>query len=141
MNKNPVIEFSCKHPVSVLSVLLAITVLSCISLKTIGQNYLPKTGDRYILVSTEFEGVSAEQMRKLVTIVVEDAVASLKIFLQQRETVFHLSALSSTGTLTAPLPYLSAVPFWTARIRFCRPTARKVKSAFLTRLPAPVLQF
>ena len=78
MNKNPVIEFSCKHPVSVLSVLLAITVLSCISLKTIGQNYLPKTGDRYLLVSTEFEGVSAEQMRKLVTIVVEDAVASLK---------------------------------------------------------------
>ena len=78
MSKNPVIEFSCKHPVSVLSVLLAITVLSCISLKTIGQNYLPKTGDRYLLVSTEFEGVSAEQMRKLVTIVVEDAVASLK---------------------------------------------------------------
>jgi multidrug efflux pump subunit AcrB len=78
LNKNPVIAFSCKHPVSVLSILLAVVVLSCISLKTIGQNYLPKTGDRYLLVSTEFEGVSAEQMRKLVTVVVEDAVASLK---------------------------------------------------------------
>nr|MCR5171383.1 efflux RND transporter permease subunit [Treponema sp.] len=78
MNKNSLIGFSCRHPVSVLSILLAIVVLSCISLKTIGQNYLPKTGDRYLLVSTEFEGVSAAQMRKLVTVVVEDAVASLK---------------------------------------------------------------
>lgn len=78
MNNKSAVDFSCKHPITILSILLGIIILTCISLKTVKQNFLPEIGDRFLLVSTHFNGVNASQMRKLVTVVIEDTLSSLQ---------------------------------------------------------------
>lgn len=72
------ISFAVKHAVSTLMIVLAIVICALISLVTITVDYLPKISSKYLLVSAEFKGIPATEMRKLVTIPIEDSFASLK---------------------------------------------------------------
>ena len=75
---NKIIAFSVKHPVSVLMMLASVLVWSFIALKLIPLDFLPEIEDRFLLVSAEYENLSAIQMKKLVTVPLEDCVASIK---------------------------------------------------------------
>ena len=72
------IKFSIKHPVSVLMILLTFIICSFIALNLIQIDYLPKFQDRFLLISAEYNGIPAEQMKKLVTKQLEDSAASIK---------------------------------------------------------------
>src|SRR5574344_568898 len=72
------ITFVVHHAVSTLMLILAITICGIISLFVIKVDYLPSLSNRFLLVSAEFEGIPAVEMRKLVTIPLEDSFASLK---------------------------------------------------------------
>lgn len=75
---NKLIIFSVKHPVSVLMMLVSVLLCAFIALKLIPLDFLPQIEDRFLLVSAEYENLSAVQMKKLVTLPVEDCVASVK---------------------------------------------------------------
>ncbi|WP_191017569.1 efflux RND transporter permease subunit [Treponema zioleckii] len=70
--------FSVRHPVSVLMVVLATVFCSLISTNIIQSDFVPKMDEHFILISSDFSGLNASEMRKLVTIPIEDSVASLK---------------------------------------------------------------
>ena len=77
MKKN-IVSFSVNHPISVLMVILAIILLGVISVFNIKVDFLPSLQERNILITTEFEGISCDEMQKLITIPVEDSFTSLK---------------------------------------------------------------
>lgn len=72
------IKFCVKHPVSILMSLLLLILCEIIALKNISFDYIPKMEERYLLVSASFDGVRADEMRKLVTVNMEDSLVSLK---------------------------------------------------------------
>lgn len=72
------ILFSVKHPISILMLYIAILLGSLVALNNIQVDFLPKMRDRYLLVNADFEGIPADEMKKLVTIPIEDSLASLK---------------------------------------------------------------
>ncbi len=72
------ILFSVKHPISILMLYIAILIGSLVALNNIQVDFLPKMRDRYLLVNADFEGIPADEMKKLVTIPLEDSLASLK---------------------------------------------------------------
>lgn len=72
------INFCVIHPVSVLMTICAIILCGFICAFTVKMDFLPQTGDRFLLVTTEFEGIPAAEMKKLVTTQIEDSSASLK---------------------------------------------------------------
>ena len=73
-----IINFCVKHPLSVLMTVIAIVLCGSICVFSINIDFLPKVGERYLLVTTEFEGIPANEMKKLVTVPIEDSSASLK---------------------------------------------------------------
>ena len=73
-----IVSFSVYHPVSALMLHLALMLCCCIGLYTVQLDFMPKMSERFLLISSDFAGISAQDMRKLVTIPVEDAAASLK---------------------------------------------------------------
>ena len=73
-----IISFAVKHPVSVISTLIAIFLLGIMSMTIIPVDFLPVLSARNLLIAAEYEGISADEMRALVTIPLEDAFASLK---------------------------------------------------------------
>jgi len=73
-----IIYFAVKHPVSVISGIIAIILLGIMSLAIIPVDFLPVLSPRNLLIAAEYEGISAEEMRALVSIPLEDAFASLK---------------------------------------------------------------
>ncbi len=72
------ILFSVKHPISILMLYIAILLGSLVALNNIQVDFLPKMRDRYLLVNADFEGIPADEMKKLVTVPLEDSLASLK---------------------------------------------------------------
>ena len=72
------ISFCVTHPVSILMSVLAIILCGIICFFSIKMDFLPQTGERFLLISTEFEGIPANEMKKLVTMQIEDSSASLK---------------------------------------------------------------
>ncbi|MBQ0003813.1 MAG: efflux RND transporter permease subunit [Treponema sp.] len=76
--KKDFIYFSVKHPVSTLMILLSVIMIGLICSFCIKIDYLPFLSERNILVKTSYEGVSAKELEKLVTIQIEDSFASLK---------------------------------------------------------------
>ncbi|MDR2135141.1 MAG: efflux RND transporter permease subunit [Treponema sp.] len=76
MIKN-LIAFSARHPVSVLSALAGLARLGLASAFAIPLDFLPLMEERVLIVSTEYPAVSAEEMRNMVAIPLEDAFASL----------------------------------------------------------------
>lgn len=76
--KKDFIYFSVKHPVSILMIILSIIMVGLICTFNIKIDYLPFLSERNILIKTSYEGVSAKDLEKLVTIPIEDSFASLK---------------------------------------------------------------
>ena len=72
------IEYSVRHPISVLMYFLLFFVTGFLSLFTIKMDYLPFISDRTILINSSYPGIPAEQMKELVTIPMEDSFCSLK---------------------------------------------------------------
>ena len=72
------ISFSVRHPISILMVYLALIIGGLVSLNVIQVDFLPKMNDRYLLINADFDGIPADEMKKLVTIPLEDSLASLK---------------------------------------------------------------
>jgi multidrug efflux pump subunit AcrB len=73
-----IISFAVKHPVSVISSLIAVILLGMVSMAILPVDFLPVLSLRTLLVAAEYEGIAAGEMRSLVTIPLEDAFASLK---------------------------------------------------------------
>jgi multidrug efflux pump subunit AcrB len=72
------ITFSVRHPVSVISILLVIVLLGAVSALSVPVDFLPVMSPRLLLVAAEYPGISAREMRSMVTVPLEDAFASLK---------------------------------------------------------------
>lgn len=75
---NKLINFSIKHPVSIIMYTLLITMAGLLSLISIPLDYLPKLKDHTLLVSVFYNGLSAEQIKTTITIPVENALSSLQ---------------------------------------------------------------
>lgn len=73
-----IIKFSVYHPVSVLMVIISFIICSCICIGIIQVDFLPKMQDRFLIIHTEYPGLPADQMKKLVSVPVEDSSASIK---------------------------------------------------------------
>lgn len=71
------IAFSARHPLSILSALAGLALLGLISTLVIPLDFLPLMEERFLIVSTEYPSVGAEELRSMVTIPLEDAFASL----------------------------------------------------------------
>jgi multidrug efflux pump subunit AcrB len=76
MIKN-IIGFSARHPLSILSALGALVLLGFTGLLVIPLDFLPSMQERFLIVSAEYPGVTAEEMRNLVTVPMEDSFAAL----------------------------------------------------------------
>ena len=76
--KNSIVSFSVKHPVSVMMIVTAYFLCGILSIFFTDISFLPKLKARELLITTSYEGISAEEMRTLVTIPVEESVSSLK---------------------------------------------------------------
>ncbi|MDR0997832.1 MAG: efflux RND transporter permease subunit [Treponema sp.] len=72
------IVFSVRHPVSTLSALTALSLLGFLCAFIIPVDFLPAMSSRNLLVAAEYPGVSAEEMRSMVAIPLEDTFASLR---------------------------------------------------------------
>ncbi len=72
------IKFSVSHPVSVLMYLFIILTAGAVSAFFIPVDFYPPVQERNLIITTEYEGFNAEQIRTLITMPVEDAVSSLK---------------------------------------------------------------
>ncbi|MBQ9494367.1 MAG: efflux RND transporter permease subunit [Treponema sp.] len=72
-----VLRFSVKHPVSVLMMALLIVIGGGICALSIKIDFLPTLSERNILVTVKYTGMPAAEMKKFVTVPVEDAFASL----------------------------------------------------------------
>jgi multidrug efflux pump subunit AcrB len=71
------IDFSARHPLSVLSALGGLVLLGISNVFIIPLDFLPPMKERFLIVSAEYPGVTAEEMRTLVTIPLEDSFAAL----------------------------------------------------------------
>lgn len=75
---NKLINYSIKHPVSIFLYFILLTILGIIGLMTISMDFLPRVKEHTLLVSTIYPGMSAEQMREVITIPVETSFSSLR---------------------------------------------------------------
>ncbi|MDR1903732.1 MAG: efflux RND transporter permease subunit [Treponema sp.] len=73
-----IIRFSLRRPVSVITLLLAIIMGGLGSALFIPVDLLPHITVRNLLIATEYEGISAGEIRKMITIPLEDALVSLR---------------------------------------------------------------
>jgi multidrug efflux pump subunit AcrB len=76
MIKN-LIAFAARHPLSILSALAGLALLGLASAFVVPLDFLPLMEERVLIVSTEYPAVTAEEIRSMVTIPLEDAFASL----------------------------------------------------------------
>lgn len=72
------IEFSVKHPVSALMYFSLVIILGAVGIFCVNKSLLPQTKDRSLLVSAAYEGVRANEIKKLVALPLEESLASLK---------------------------------------------------------------
>lgn len=72
------VRFSVRHPVSILMYFMLICLLGLISVFSLNINFLPQIKERFILVKTEYPGVGAKEIRKLLTIPLEEIVTGAK---------------------------------------------------------------
>ena len=75
---NKIIDYCAKHPVSALMCFFLAILLGAASAFCINTSLLPQTKDRWILAVARYEGVRAEEIKKLVAIPLEESLASLK---------------------------------------------------------------
>ena len=72
------IEFSARHPVSVLMYFSLAIILGGISLFCINTSLLPQTKDRWLFATARYDGVRAEEIKKLVALPLEESLSCLK---------------------------------------------------------------
>lgn len=72
------ISFSVHHPVSLVSVLLALCLWGVFSCCTLEADFVPELSQREILVSAKYEGLDPFDMERLVTQPLEEGLAPLK---------------------------------------------------------------
>jgi multidrug efflux pump subunit AcrB len=72
-----IISFSARHPVSVLSTLGGLILLGLAASFIIPLDFLPAMDERMLIVSAEYPGVTAEEIRSMVTVPLEDAFSTL----------------------------------------------------------------
>ena len=72
------ISFSVHHPVSLVSVLLALCLWGVFSCCTLEADFVPELSQREILVSAKYEGLDPFDMERLVTEPLEEGLAPLK---------------------------------------------------------------
>jgi len=75
---NSILRFSTRHPVSVLMGVLTVIVLGILAFANLPVDFLPSMEPRSLLVATEYPGMPASEIREMVTIPVENALATLK---------------------------------------------------------------
>lgn len=73
-----IVSFSVEHPVSVLSIVIALVFAGCFCAYTMNVDLLPVISCRKLVVATEYQGLSAYDMQKMITIPLEDSFSSLK---------------------------------------------------------------
>ncbi len=73
-----IVSFSVEHPISIICIILAICISGIFCTFFINTDLLPELSCRKIIVTTEYKGMSSEDMRILVTIPLEDTFSSLK---------------------------------------------------------------
>ena len=72
------VSFSVEHPVSIICIILALFITGIFSSVFMNTDLLPQLSCRKLIVAAEYEGLSSEDMRLLVTIPLEDSFSSLK---------------------------------------------------------------
>jgi len=72
------ITFSVKHPISIITLILSLCVGGILAGSSMETDFLPYIPPHSLLVSAEFDGIPAQEMRQLVTMPMEDSLASLK---------------------------------------------------------------
>ncbi len=73
-----IIDLSIKHPISVLMYFFLVIILGGISVFALKASLLPQTNERWIIVTVPYKGVKAEEIRKLITIPLEENLSCLK---------------------------------------------------------------
>jgi len=87
---NTLIKFSVRHPVSVLMIVCAVFLAGLCSVFLIPVDMMPRLSVNKMIVACEYEGVPAAEIRKMITMPLEDSLASLK-------GVKHISSVSRDG--------------------------------------------
>lgn len=72
------LHLSVYHPLSVLMILLGIILLCFVSMFFIPVNSMPFIKQEHLIVFTNFDGASVEEIEKFITIPLEEALSSLK---------------------------------------------------------------
>lgn len=75
---NILARFSAMHPVSVFMAALTVTILGALAFASLPVDFLPPMKPRSLLVATEYPGMPAGEIREMVTIPIENALATLK---------------------------------------------------------------
>ena len=75
---NKAIEFSARHPVSVLMLFSLLVILGAAGAFFLNASLLPQTKDRWILVVAKCEGERAGDVRKLVALPLEESLSGMK---------------------------------------------------------------
>ncbi|MGD0626240.1 MAG: efflux RND transporter permease subunit, partial [Thermodesulfobacteriota bacterium] len=93
-----------KYPVFTTMVILALGVLGLVSLSFLGVELFPDVFPPVVVVTTQYAGATPEEIQKLVTQPIEDAVSSLKGLKQVRSvSSVGLSRVIVEFTLQTPL--------------------------------------
>lgn len=96
------IDFSVNHPVPILMAVLSILLFGGISLVFLSVDFLPRIGVRSLIAATEYPGIAADEIRSMITIPLEDSLASMKglksISSVSREGVSLITAELHWGT-------------------------------------------
>lgn len=119
-----IIAFSVKHPVSIMSIVTAFFILGCLSAAMISIDFLPVISCRSIIIYTEYKGVSANEMRSIIAIPLEDALASLK----------NLKNL--TTTIRDNLVLVNLELHWGSDIDIALVECREIIDAYYNSLPS-----
>ena len=84
------ISFSIKHPVSALMYFCLTALLGLVAMFFINVDYLPEAKDRFLIVDANYQGADAKEIRRLVSIPLEENLSSLR-------GVKNIESLSSDG--------------------------------------------
>lgn len=74
---NKIIHFSVKHPITVFMGILSFVIMGFISIYFMNIDFMPVIQKRKLLVSTEYEGITAKEVKTLITKPLEDSLSSL----------------------------------------------------------------
>lgn len=72
-----IIHFSVKHPVTVFMGILAFVIMGLIGIYFMNIDFMPVIQKRKLLISTEYDGISAKEVKTLITKPLEDSLSSL----------------------------------------------------------------